>query len=56
MVLLHLYSVLDFLLDWHLLCLFLNQVNAQKQKGQAVDPASALKAIDVLKVSYSCID
>ncbi|XP_042414071.1 clustered mitochondria protein-like [Zingiber officinale] len=27
------------------------QVNAQKQKGQAVDPASALKAIDVLKAN-----
>ncbi|KAG6494254.1 hypothetical protein ZIOFF_049274 [Zingiber officinale] len=28
-----------------------SNVNAQKQKGQAVDPASALKAIDVLKAN-----
>ncbi|WOL17203.1 clustered mitochondria protein-like [Canna indica] len=27
------------------------QVNAQKQKGQAVDPTSALKAIDILKAN-----
>lgn len=51
-VLLHLqaYSVLEVTFFFYLFSL--NQVNAQKQKGQTVDSTSALKAINILKVVY----
>lgn len=34
---------------------FVVKLNAQKQKGQAINATSAQKAIDIIKVSWKCL-